>query len=623
MSTDKNQEQGSFSFMKLFGSSGHMNRMSEMEAITKAIHRSHAVIEFDMSGNILTANQNFLNVMGYQLEEIKGKHHSIFVDEKMRTSEAYRAFWEKLNRGEFESAEFKRLGKNNQVIWIQASYNPILDSQGIPFKVIKFASDITEQKTKTLDIEGQLAAINKSQAVIEFNMDGTIITANENFLNVMGYTLDEVKGKHHSIFIDLETKQSNEYKAFWDKLNRGEFETAEFKRYGKDGKEVWIQASYNPILDVNNKPYKVVKFASDLTEQKLKDAQFQKEIKESEEKIQGILTDLQERISLYSDFIAKIAKGDLRETIEVKGDDDLSKLAGHINEMTKGLKNIANQIITCSSDIGVGLNELENTASTQASAATEQATSVTEISSIVEEIKTTSKQTLEKAGKLGETADRTAKEGEKGKEAIKKMSEAMKGLQNKIEEVAKTILNLSDKTQQIGEITEAVADIAKQSKMLALNASIEAAKAGESGKGFAVVASEVKELADKSQSSTERVQKILQDIRQTADKAVMVTEDGTKSVEDNLNQVLMCGDIMNALGEVIENSSIASQQIVSAIKEESAGIDQVVLSVREIDKSTSQFSRSTEETKNAVISLSKVSDTLKDSASIYKIDSDD
>lgn len=623
MSTDKNQEQSSFSFMKLFGGSGHMNQMSEMEAIIKSIHRSQAVIEFDMSGNILTANQNFLNLMGYQLEEIKGKHHSIFVDEKTRTSEAYRAFWEKLNRGEFESAEFKRLGKNNQVVWIQASYNPILDSQGVPYKVIKFASDITEQKTKTLDIEGQLEAINKSQAVIEFNMDGTIITANENFLNVMGYTLDEVKGKHHSIFIDLETKQSTEYKAFWEKLNRGEFESAEFKRYSKEGKEVWIQASYNPILDVNNKPYKVVKFASDLTEQKLKDAQFQKEIKESEEKIQGILTDLQERISLYSDFIAKIAKGDLRETIEVKGDDDLSKLAGHINEMTKGLKNIANQIITCSSDIGVGLNELENTASTQASAATEQATSVTEISSIVEEIKTTSKQTLEKAGKLGETADRTAKEGEKGKDAIKKMSEAMKGLQNKIEEVAKTILNLSDKTQQIGEITEAVADIAKQSKMLALNASIEAAKAGESGKGFAVVASEVKELADKSQSSTERVQKILQDIRQTADKAVMVTEDGTKSVEDNLNQVLMCGDIMNALGEVIENSSIASQQIVSAIKEESAGIDQVVLSVREIDKSTSQFSRSTEETKNAVISLSKVSDTLKDSASIYKIDSDD
>jgi methyl-accepting chemotaxis protein len=619
MKTKQKKNNGFFSFLRLSSTLASQAEKIELESYVDAIKRSNAVIEFDMSGNILTANQNFLNVMGYLLDEIKGKHHRIFVDEETKYSEEYRLFWEKLNRGEFQSDEFKRIGKNNKTVWIEASYNPVLDSDGIPYKVIKFGTDVTSKKIQNLDFEGQINAINKAQAIIEFNMDGTILSANDNFLTVMGYTLEEVKGKHHSLFVDTAYKNSTEYKTFWDKLNRGEFEASEFKRIGKNGKEVWIQASYNPILDLNGNPFKVVKFAADVTEQKIKDVKFQERIQESETKMHKILTDLQERIVIYREYISKVAQGDLRKTLKAEGDDELSELANHINDMTEGLKTIANQIITSASDIAVGINQLENTSNTQASAATEQATSVTEISSIVEEIKTTSMQTLEKAGELGESADKTALEGEKGKEAIKKMNASMKELQDKIQQVANTILNLSDKTQQIGEITEAVADIAKQSKMLALNASIEAAKAGESGKGFAVVASEVKELADKSQNSTERVQKILQDIRQTADQAVMATENGTKSVENNLSQVEMCGDIMDVLGEVIENTAIASQQIVTAIREESAGIEQVVISMREIDKSTLQFTRSTEETKNAVINLSKVSDTLKDSASIYKI----
>lgn len=618
METSKKSD-SSFSFMSLFTGS-RLTDNNETESLILAINRSQAIIEFDMSGNILTANDNFLRVIGYTLDEIKGKHHSMFVEDKVKSSTEYQRFWESLNRGEYQAAEFKRLGKNNKAIWIQASYNPIFDNAGRPYKVVKFATDVTENKLQTITYTRQIDAIYKSQAVIEFDMDGIILAANDNFLKALGYTLAEIKGKHHRIFVEESTANSAEYKAFWDKLNRGEYESSEFKRLGKDGKVVWIQASYNPILDLNGKPYKVIKFASDITAQKEQDERFRQEIQDSEQKIQNLLKDLQDRIVIYREHIAAVAKGDLTKALEIVGDDDLSELGKNINNMTEGLKDIANQIISSASEISVGINELENTANTQASAATEQATSVTEISSIVEEIKTTSKQTLEKAGKLGESADQTSKEGEKGKEAINTMSHSMKDLQRKINDIANTILNLSEKTQQIGEITEAVADIAKQSKMLALNASIEAAKAGESGKGFAVVASEVKELADKSQSSTDRVQKILQDIRQTAEQAVNVTKDGTKSVEQNLSQVDVCGEIMTVLGEVIENSSIASQQIVSAIKEESAGIDQVVISMREIDKSTGQFNRSTEETKTAVNNLSGVSQQLKKSAAIYKID---
>jgi len=193
----------------------------------------------------------------------------MFVDDAYRQSGEYREFWAKLNRGEYQAAEFKRIGKGGKEVWIQASYNPIMDPNGKPVKVVKYATDITQQKLTNADYQGQIAAISKSQATIEFNMDGTIVTANDNFLKTMGYSLDEVKGKNHSMFVDDAYRQSGEYREFWAKLNRGEYQTAEYKRIGKGGKEVWIQASYNPILDINGKPVKVVKYATDITPQKL------------------------------------------------------------------------------------------------------------------------------------------------------------------------------------------------------------------------------------------------------------------------------------------------------------------------------------------------------------------
>ena len=233
-----------------------------------AINKSLAVIEFNIDGTIITANDNFLMTLGYRLEEIQGQHHSMFVDPEYKTSIEYQQFWAKLNRGEYDNAEYKRIGKFGKEIWIQASYNPIFDLNGNVYKVVKFATEVTSTKLIMADFEGQIAAIDKSQAVIEFNMDGTIINANDNVLNTVGYQLNEIKGQHHSMFVEPEYKVSSEYQQFWQKLNRGEFEADEFKRIGQGGKEVWIQASYNPIFDLNGKPFKVVKYASDITEQK-------------------------------------------------------------------------------------------------------------------------------------------------------------------------------------------------------------------------------------------------------------------------------------------------------------------------------------------------------------------
>ncbi len=231
-----------------------------------AISRAQAVIEFNLDGTILDANDNFLATVGYGRDEIIGKHHRMFVDAREHNSPAYKAFWEALGRGTFQATEFRRTGKNGREIWLQASYNPIFDTLGHPFKVVKFATDITQAKLRTAEFEGKLAAISKSQAIIEFALDGTILAANENFLAAVGYDLAEIKGKHHRLFVDPDEQQTSAYRSFWEKLGQGQFQAGEFKRLGKGGKEVWLQASYNPIFDPAGRPIKVVKFASDISE---------------------------------------------------------------------------------------------------------------------------------------------------------------------------------------------------------------------------------------------------------------------------------------------------------------------------------------------------------------------
>lgn len=281
------------------------NRFDDAKATLDAVSRSQAVIEFKPDGTILTANQNFCGAMGYSLDEIRGQHHGMFVDPVYRSSPEYSAFWQKLQRGEFQAAEFKRFGKGGREIWIQASYNPVFDRDQKVYKVVKFATDTTAQKLVYANLNGQIAAIHKSQAVIEFELDGKIITANENFLAVMGYTLDEVKGRHHSMFAEASFKNSNEYAEFWRSLQRGEYQAAQYKRIAKGGKEVWIQASYNPILDMNGKPFKVVKFATDISAQMELMANVRKLIDENVGAIDGAVRSAEEQATSASSAAAQ------------------------------------------------------------------------------------------------------------------------------------------------------------------------------------------------------------------------------------------------------------------------------------------------------------------------------
>ncbi|PZX12349.1 methyl-accepting chemotaxis sensory transducer with Pas/Pac sensor [Palleronia aestuarii] len=238
---------------------------SRRRHLARAINTSRAVIEFDRKGKIRRANRNFLELMGYAACEIVGQHHSMFVLPDDVRSPDYAAFWKGLGDGTIKSGEFRRVSKDGREVWIYGSYAPITNLFGRVTGVIKFAADITSAKLATAHAESQINAISRSMAVIEFDLDGTIRRANDNFLSALGYDADEIAGRHHAIFVDPDEARSPAYAAFWDKLGKGHFASGEFRRFGKDGSEIWIQASYNPLLDASGKPIGVIKFATDIT----------------------------------------------------------------------------------------------------------------------------------------------------------------------------------------------------------------------------------------------------------------------------------------------------------------------------------------------------------------------
>ena len=323
---------------------------SDAAAKLAALDKSQAIIEFEMDGTIVTANANFLNVMGYSLEEIKGKHHSMFVEPAHRDSAEYRQFWAALNRGEYQAAQYKRIGKGGKDVWIEASYNPLLDGRGKPFKVVKYATEISAQKAVYADLFGKVEALSRSQAVIEFELDGTIITANGNFLSVMGYTLDEIKGKHHSLFIEPAYKTSKDYSEFWAKLNRGEYQVAQFKRVGKGGKEVWIEASYNPIRDLNGHLWKVVKFATDVTRRKEENAALAREFEDG-------VKSLVQTLAASAEEMTATAQS-LGAAVEQTGQQS-SSVSSASDELASSVSEIARQISQSSQVIDVAVSEAQ------------------------------------------------------------------------------------------------------------------------------------------------------------------------------------------------------------------------------------------------------------------------
>ncbi|WCS28924.1 PAS domain-containing protein (plasmid) [Methylobacterium sp. NMS14P] len=324
---------------------------ADQAAKLDALDRSQAVIEFQPDGTILTANANFLAVMGYTLSEVQGQHHALFVEPSYRDSAGYCAFWDALRQGRFQSSEFERIAKGGRHVWIQASYNPVLDRAGRVVKVVKFASDITAQKLRMLDLEGQIAALHRSQAVIEFEPNGTIIDANQNFLDAMGYRLDEVRGRHHSLFVDATERSGAAYRGFWERLGRGEFAAGEFQRVAKGGREAWIQATYNPILDAGGCVLKVVKFAVDITTQ----------VHERQRRIEA-----QRTISADLDAIGSAVEDVSRQTAEAAGtvgqvSNDIQIVASGAEQLSASVGEISQQVSHAARMAGEAVEQARHT----------------------------------------------------------------------------------------------------------------------------------------------------------------------------------------------------------------------------------------------------------------------
>ena len=480
--------------------------LAQIEAISK----SQAVIEFNLDGTIVTANENFLKTLGYSLSEIQGKHHSMFVEPAMRDSAAYREFWANLNRGQYQAAAFKRIGKAGKEVWIQASYNPMLDRNGKVYRVIKFATDITAEKLASMEDAGMIAAIGRAQAVIAFNLDGTVVTANENFLKTLGYSLGEIQGKHHSIFVEP-MRDSAAYREFWASLNRGECQAAEYKRIGKGGKEVWILASYNPILDEKGKPFKVVKFATDVTQQKLRTADlagqiaaigksqaviefnmdgsvltanenFLKTLGYSLGEIQGkrhsMFVDASERDgAAYREFWANLNAGRYQ--------------AGEFKRIGKGGREIW---IQASYNPILDLNGKPFKVVKYAADTTAQVIARKRAESVRGMMETVAAGAEELNASVREISETMTKSRQTASEAVSRVDAADQQAQR-----------LSAASESMGGIVELIGNITGQINLLALNATIESARAGEAGRGFAVVASEVKNLANQAKQATDKI----------------------------------------------------------------------------------------------------------------------
>lgn len=560
--------------------------LNELKSQMRALHKAQAVVEFDLDGTIRFANENFLRVVGYSLKEVQGRHHSIFMDEQEARGNDYKLFWERLNRGEVLADVFKRRGKRGEDVWIQATYNPVFNEEGLPVKIVKIATDVTEERRRNADHQGQLAAISKSQAVIEFDMDGKIRGANENFLNAMGYSAAEVEGNHHRMFVTEEVARSVEYREFWRRLQQGEYVTAEFERIGKGGRSVWIQASYNPILDLNGQPFKVVKFATDVTPQVLAKRRDQERSRELQEKVDQLLED-----------VRAAAAGDMTRTISVKGDDAAGQIGQGLSAFLQGLHGSLSRVSKSITELGDAGTNLTAVATQMASSAEASKTRSEDASKSCHEvnqnIQTVATAAEEMAASIREIASNVNQAAKVASNAVQQANETNQ-----------TITQLGESSREIGKVIKVITSIAQQTNLLALNATIEAARAGEAGRGFAVVANEVKELAKETAHATEDISQKIESIQGDTASAVSAIA----AIAKVINEI---SGIANTIAAAVEEQAVTTADISRHVAEAARGSNQINDTVRSMTVVASENKAGADNTLEAARGLANLADELR------------
>ena len=594
-------------------------QVAELQAETDAVGKSRTMIYLKLDGTIVSANEKFLNETGHKQEDVIGKHISMFKDSNDKSNADFNALWSDLVNGKFFVGQYKVVCKNGEEKWYQINYNPILDASGKAYRVVSYGTDITEIKLQNADVSAQISAVNEVQAVIEFNMDGTIITANDNFKQAMGYSLDEIKGKHHRMFVEAEYGKSTEYKEFWEQLGQGNHNSGNYKRFTRSGAEIWIQASYFPIKDLNGKPWKVVKFASDITSH-IKASQMLEEAVEQTLQVvsQAKDGDLSQRIPLegktgsietlcsginelikntsasltdVAHVLEALAKGDLTHKItsDYQGvfgqlKDNTNITVDKLTEIVSNIRSGTGSIDTASKEIAAGNNDLSQRTE-------EQSSSLEETASSMEELTATVRQNSENANQANQLAIGASEVAVKGGDVVS--------------QVVTTMSEINDSSKKIVDIIGVIDGIAFQTNILALNAAVEAARAGEQGRGFAVVATEVRTLAQRSAAAAKEIKGLIDDSVSKVDEGNELVDQAGKTMDDIVQSIKRVTDIMS--------------EISAASLEQSEGIEQVNQAVTSMDEVTQQNAALVEEAAAASESMIEQSGSLVETVSVFQL----
>jgi methyl-accepting chemotaxis protein len=679
------------------------------------VNRSLAVIQFNMDGTVISANENFLRSLGYSLDEIKGRHHSMFVSESDRNSFEYRDFWAKLNRGEFQSGEYKRVGKGGKPVVLQASYTPILDQEGKPYKVVQFANDVTtavtqreqavtlqravdnvttaimmvnrdfvvtyvNDTTKHLltnnaaefrkvwpgfderniigtcidmfhknpyhqrrlladpknlphradiqvgplkfslcvsasfdaagnyngnilewadvtelrnkealakDYQGQMQGVHRAMAIVEFDRDGTILNANENYQSALGYRLDELVGRPASEFVDESERNGYAFRDMWNRLSHGDFQTGEIKRIGRNGKEVWLLSCFTPVFDQNGKICKVVNFATDITYQKL------------------AASELERKVNKTLEFVQAASAGDLTKDLEIVGDDPIGRVGGSLRGLMENLRVNFKKMSHSAQSVGVASEQLNAISQQMAGNAEETATQATVVSAASEEV----------SKNVGVVSASSEEMLASIREISKSANEAARVARSAVgvaDSTNSTIAKLGESSVEIGKVIKVITSIAQQTNLLALNATIEAARAGEAGKGFAVVANEVKELAKETAKATEEIGQKIEAIQGDSRAAVAAIAE----ISGIINQI---NDVSNTIASAVEEQTATTNEIGRNVGEAAKGTTEIARNITGVAEAAKNTTGGALETQKAAVALNEMASLLQTLVGHFKV----
>lgn len=627
-----------------------------IDAQLEILNASCLVSETDLKGNITYINDKFCEVAQFKREELLGQPHNI-VRHPDTPKEVFKQAWATIGRGKLFNAIIKNKKKDGSPYYVDAYLAPILGENGKPEKYIGVRYDITESMMEKMRAEAVKNAVDLGFASIEFEPDGTIIEANENFVNGLGYhSLDEIKGKHHSIFCDANYTNTNEYKTFWSDLANGEIKSGEFQRYRKDGSEIWIAASYNPVKGDGGKVEKIIKIASDITAQK----EIIKEVNKVVQKA-GVEGDLSARINVdnaegdwkilsdslnallssvadpiieFKGLISELAQGKLNQTFQIDSKGDIQEMGEaynaaieNLNELLGNISEIANLVATSSEQLMAKADQMQGTTQESASAiqemaegAQQQATQTDEVSKLVENVLQVANNTANKAEVINLAAEDGQKGANEGLATISKVVENMEAIQSSATITSDSIEILTKRSEEIARTLNVITDIAAQTNLLALNAAIEAARAGDAGRGFAVVAEEIRKLAEDSRKSANDIERVITDVQKdisSASKSIGSMEGSVKSGNEASKEAQ---EVFQAIEKSTAETLSISKEILGATGEQKSAINETVRNIEKIVVVSEETAAGTEQiatsSKDLSQGMQEVTTTSKDLAGI-------